>query len=302
MDLVKKVSKALIENPTLILVGILKHIPWIVSDKFYIKIQYKAYVGKFPNLKDPKSFTEKIQWLKLYDRNPLYTKLVDKVTVKDYVKNIIGEEFIIPTLFVWDNPEDIDYMKLPEQFVLKCNHTGGGSVFICKNKKQFDFKSVVKSLNKQLKSDTFLQTREWPYKNIERKVFCEQFMEDVDSDLIDYKFFCFGGKVNYCQVIKDRYNGETIDFFDRDWNHQEFIGLSIKNRKHSKEVINKPQKYKEMIQIAERLSANIKFVRVGLYNIKGKIYFGELTLYPASGNGIFTPSEWDLKIGNLLHL
>ena len=304
MNKLRKAFNLLLKSPFEFIAGCIRHMPRLVSDKCYVKLQYKDALGFFPDLDNPKTFSEKIQYLKLYDRNPLYTKMVDKVTVKEYVKNIIGEEFIIPTLFVWDNPDDIDYTNLPNKFVLKCNHTGGGSVYICKDKEKFDFNTAINRIKKQLRTDTFINTREWPYKNIKRKVFCEQYMEDISGDLIDYKFFCFGGKVHYCQVIKDRYREETIDFYDSNWQHMNFVGLATQENQFSNSLnpMERPENFDKMLNIAERLASNLKFVRVDLYNIQGKIYFGELTFYPASGNGTFFPSEWDLKLGNLLTL
>ena len=284
---------------------------WL-PDATYLKMLYRFRMGHRLDLKNPQTFTEKLQWLKLYNRKPEYTTMVDKYAVKQYVANIIGEEHIIPTLGVWDRPEDIDWDSLPNQFVLKTIHGGGGGgVVICKDKTTFDKASAIAKLKESMASEIYSGLREWPYKNVPKRIIAEKFMAPEKSpahqDLTDYKFFCFNGEPKYCQVIRDRHTKETIDFYDMEWKHQEFVGLlpqsniadSISNGLTS---VARPKNLDEMKEICRKLSKEIPFVRVDLYVIDDKNYFGELTLYPASGMGVFTPEEWNDKLGDLLTL
>ena len=200
-------------------------------DKLYLSIIYRAKMGHWIDWKNPKTFTEKIQWLKVYNRKSEYTTMVDKHAVKQYVAGCIGEEYIIPTLGVWDNPEDIEWDSLPDKFVLKTTHGGGGcGVVICTNKQKFNKAEAITKMNQSLQSDIYWGYREWPYKNVPKKIIAEKFMAPVEAtasnDLSDYKFFCFNGEPMYCQVIRDRHTKETIDFYDMEWNHQEFVGLN----------------------------------------------------------------------------
>ena len=273
---------------------------WI-PDKTYLKILYFLDRRKFLNLKNPKTFTEKIQWLKIHDRNPEYCILVDKIKVKELVASKIGERYVIPTLSIYDTVDSIDLKKLPDKFVLKTNHDSGG-VILCQNKEEFDINNAKKKLKKSFKRNYYKTFREWPYKNINRKIFAETHINDTgNKDITDYKWFCFNGKPLFCQVIKDRNTKETIDFYDSEWNHMDFVGLNI-NCRNSENTEKKPTNLNEQLQIAKSLSAGFKFIRVDLYNIKGKIYFGELTLYPASGFGTFSPDEWNYKLGDLIDI
>lgn len=272
---------------------------WIPDEK-YITIKYKLEMNQKLNLKEPKTFNEKLQWLKLYDRNPEYTKMVDKYEAKKYVADIIGQEYIISTLGVWDKFEDIEFDKLPKQFVLKPTHTSG-NVFICKDKEKINYKQLRKMINKWLKRDYYLVHREWPYKNIKPKIIAEQYMvDDSGMKLKDYKFFCFNGIAQTILVCSNR-NGsfKNTNFYDINWNLQPFTREKHKN---SNEQIKKPKNLDEMITVAEKLSKDIPFVRVDLYEINGKVYFGELTFYPSSGFEGFEPEEWDKKLGDMLEL
>ena len=278
---------------------------WL-PDAPYLKLLYRFKMGHRLDLKSPKTFTEKIQWLKLYNRKPEYTTMVDKYAVKQYVANIIGEEYIIPTLGVWDKPEDVDWENLPNQFVLKTTHGGGGGgVVICKDKKIFDKNAAIDKLNESLSSDIYRGLREWPYKNVPKRIIAEKFMAPEKSsapkDLPDYKFFCFNGEPKYCQVIRDRHTKETIDFYDMDWNHMLFVGLNPVAR-NGLTPVARPGNLDEMKDICRKLADSKSFVRVDLYVVDDKSYFGELTLYPASGMGVFTPEEWNSKLGDLLTL
>lgn len=275
----------------------------LLPDKLYLSLLYYYYTHEFIHWRKPKTFTEKIQWLKINDRRDRYVRLVDKYTVREYVKICIGECYLIPLLGMWKNTDDINWDMLPDKFVIKCNHDGGGSsVCICRNKKTFNIQKVTDKLNSRLKTNAYWYGREWPYKNVSPCILAEKLLEEENGEeLKDYKFYCFNGRALYCQVIADRNAKETIDFFDRDWKHQEFIGLNSMAEPAIKPII-KPVNYEKMLELADSLSKDIPFVRVDFYNIKGQIYFGEMTFYPASGFGKFSPSKWNQIMGNYLHL
>lgn len=270
----------------------------LLPDKSYLLVQYYKNFHCLPNLKEPKTFSEKILWLKLHDRNPLFTIMVDKFLAKKYVASIIGEKYVIPTYGVWKKAEEIDWEALPNQFVIKTNHSGGNNgVIICKDKSLFDTADAVKRLNESLKHNSFYYGREWPYKNVKKCIIAEQLITFSDTnevkDLPDYKFFCFNGEPLYCQVIRDRNTKETIDFYDMNWQHQEFVGLN---------PVARPENLDEMRRLCRSLSKNRPFLRVDLYSAGSKIYFGELTFYPASGIGTFSPEIWQEKLGNLINI
>lgn len=278
---------------------------WL-PDEFYLRVLYRLKNGIKLNLKCPQSFTEKIQWLKLYDRKSEYTDMVDKSTVKKYVSDKIGERYIIPTIGVWDSFDDIDFMSFPNQFVLKTTHGGGSyGVYICKDKTKFDKKEAKRSLERSFSGDLYKRLKEWPYKNVPKRIIAEKYMcymeTDVNAELSDYKFFCFNGEPKYCQVIRNRRSHETIDFYDMEWNHQEFVGLNPVCR-NGETPVCRPDCLEEMIEICKKLADNIPFLRVDLYEIDGNVYFGELTFFPASGFGTFSPTEWNVKLGNLIEL
>ncbi len=275
----------------------------ILSDKLYLQIKYKKDYGRSINWKSPSRFDEKLQWLKLYYRNPLMCKLVDKYEVKSYVANIIGEEYIIPTLNVYNSFNDIDFSLLPDKFVLKCTHDSGGLI-ICRDKDQLNIKDAKIKIENSLKKNFYYLMREWPYKYVRPRIIAEKFIcENGKLDLTDYKFYCFNGKPKYCQLINNRSSIETIDFYDENWIHQDFVGLNpkCKNSPNYKNI-PKPINYELMIELAKKLSKEFPFVRVDFYNLSGKIYFGELTFFPAGGFGYFTPEEWNYKLGKLIVL
>lgn len=286
---------------------------WL-PDKPYLQLLYRFKMGHRLDLKSPKTFTEKIQWLKLYNRKPEYTLMVDKYAVKKYVADIIGEKYIIPTLGVWDKPEDIDWNALPNEFVLKTTHGGGsGGVVICKDKKTFDRNKAILTLRDSMNSDIYRSLREWPYKDVKKRVLAEKYMAPKDMvnnpiyDLSDYKFFCFNGEPKYCQVIRDRHSKESIDFYDMNWRHQEFVGLnpvtsSGKNLVNGVNPVPRPLLLDDMICVCHKLSKNMKYVRIDMYVIDNRIYFGEITFYPASGIGLFNPDKWNEELGNLISL
>lgn len=273
-----------------------------MDDEEFLKRKFKSNLKYDLNLLNPNTFSEKIQWLKINDRKDIYTILVDKYKVREYIKEKLGEEYLIPLIGIWDDPDDIDFNKLPDQFVLKCNHNSGLGMCICKDKSKLDISKVRRELKKGLKQDYYLTGREWPYKNVSRKIIAEKYMKnEYETELKDYKFFCFNGNPEYCQVICDRSTNETIDFFDMNWVHQEFIGLNSKCS-NSKHPIAKPVTFEKMKEFACILAKNTKFVRIDFYEIERKLYFGEITFYPASGFGNFKPSEWNEKLGDMINL
>lgn len=287
-----------------------------MPDKFYLSLMFRAVTGKRLNLHEPKYFNEKLQWLKLYDRNPLYTLLVDKVKAKEYVAEKIGKQYIIPTLGVWESADDIDFNTLPDRFVIKCNHNSGKGMYICKDKSKMDENKVREGLRQGLKENYYKHGREWPYRDVPRRILAEQYMEDsgetvMDADvearaarvggLRDYKFFCFNGEPRLCEVISDRAIDERIDFYDLEWNR--IVGL-IDDDVVCNSVcdIPRPQSFEDMCYCARILSANIPFSRIDFYDINGRAYWGEITFFPASGFDSFKPDEWNDIIGDWLQL
>lgn len=280
---------------------IARRILLFLPDKIYLSLT-APLSGQKIDFNNPRTFGEKLQWMKIYDRNPMYTVLVDKVKVKDWVAERIGQKYIIPTLAVYARAEDIDLTTLPNQFVIKCNHNSGLGMLICRNKNAIDESSLRRNLKKGLKENYYRISKEWPYRDVHRKILVEQFMENEgESDLADYKWFCFNGKPTYCQVIRNRNTNETIDFYDVDWNHMEFVGLTpgVKNGTIG---VERPSKLDEMLDIATKLSAGLSFSRIDLYNINGDVYFGEITFFPNSGFGKFYPEEWNYKLGDMIKL
>ena len=272
-----------------------------LSDKTFVCLEFYAHMGYMLPLSNPQTFNEKIQWLKLYDHNPEYTCLVDKHEVKKKVAKIIGDEYVIPELGVWDNPKDIDFHQLPDQFVLKVTHDSGGLV-ICKNKKTFDESRAIEKIEKSQKRDYYLVHREWPYKNVIRRIIAEPYLEDKKTgELRDYKFFCFNGSVKLMFVATNRQdkNRETcFDFFDKNYNH-----LNIQNgHPNAKEIPEAPISLQKMISMAEKLSKGIPHVRVDFYEVDGKPFFGEMTFSHWSGIVPFTPNSIDLEMGKWIQL
>ena len=256
-----------------------------VSDEEYLKKLFKYRMGRELNLNNPTTFNEKLQWLKLYNRNSLYTTMVDKYAVKKYVAGKIGEKYVIPTLGVWDNVEDIDFEKLPEQFVLKCTHDSGGIV-ICKDKSLLDYNKAKKELKNSLKTNFFLKWREWPYKDVKRRIIAEKFMEDDNAnELVDYKVLCFHGEPKIIEVHKGRFKGHhTQDVYDTDWKKTD---ITQYNLPMTDEVLSKPVFLEEMLSLSKLLSKDIIHIRVDWYFVKGQLYFGELTFFDGSGFNLF---------------
>jgi hypothetical protein len=279
--------------------GALQLLNWI-PDEIYIRILFWFRVGKRLNLKHPQTFNEKLQWLKLYDRKPEYTLMVDKYEAKKIVASIIGEQYIIPTLGVWNSEEEIDFDKLPKQFVLKCTHDSGGLV-ICRDKSKLDIASAKEKLRRCLKSNYYWSNREWPYKNVKPRIIAEQYMEDeATHELRDYKIFTFNGVAKALFIATDRYGEEEtkFDFFDAEFKH-----LPFTNGHPNADVMPaKPDTFEEMKALASKLSENIPQLRVDFYEVNGKAYFGELTFAHWSGLMPFNPPEWDKTFGDWIKL
>lgn len=273
----------------------------IRDDGQFLKIKYRLKVGKKLNLVHPKGYNEKLQWLKIHDHRELYSTMVDKYAAKEYVAGIIGNEYIIPTLGVWDCFDDINFDMLPNQFVLKCTHDSGGLV-ICRDKKNLNLEEARIKINRSLKMNFYLEGREYPYKNVHPRIIAEEFMVDEsEKELKDYKFFCFNGQPRFLFVAKGRLEHDTrFNFYDMDWNLLPFE-RGYPNT-DSNTIIPKPKGFEEMVELSKKLSVGIPHVRVDLYDINGRIYFGELTLYPGSGFEAFHPDEWDEKVGDMLSL
>ena len=277
----------------------IKYAMRIVPDKAYIQMYYFAHFKRFCNLRNPETYNEKLNWLKLHDRNEEYTKLVDKYEVKEYIASIIGEDYIIPTLGVWNHFDDIDFEKLPNQFVLKCTHDSEGLVIV-KDKSKLDKVAAKEKIEAALKQNFYYIGREWPYKNVKPRIIAEKYMEDhVDGELRDYKFFCFDGQPKAMFIASDRASDHVkFDYFDLEFNH-----LDIKQKyPHAQNTLRKPETFDKMIEFSKILSIGFPHVRVDFYEVDGRLYFGELTFYHFSGFMPFEPSKWDKTFGDWIHL
>ena len=271
-----------------------------LSDEDFIKLLFKAEMGYDPDLENPKTFNEKLQWIKLYDHNPLYTKMVDKIAVKDYVREKIGDEHIIKTLGIWDSYDDIDFETLPEQFVLKCNHDSGGLVIV-KDKEKLDRRKAGKIISSSLKVNYYKKYREWPYKNVQPRIIAETYVVDeATNSLNDYKFFCFNGKVKCFKIDFNRFIKHQANYYDENCNLLPFGEKDFP--RDSSADIKMPPVIDEMKKIAEIIAAGHPFLRVDLYYANNHIYFGEITFFPASGFGKIEPVEWDSILGEWINL
>ena len=290
--------KNLLKNPLLIFVFLNKRNIIKLSDENYLKIRYKATFHKSLNLDNPETFNEKLQWLKLYDRKKIYSTMVDKYEAKKYIANIVGEDYIIPTLGVYNKFEDIDFERLPNQFVIKCTHDSGGLIVV-RDKSQLDIKYARKKINKSLKTNYYMLGREWPYKNVKPRIIIEKYMVDnTFGELRDYKFFCFNGKVELFFICSERSKEVKFTFFDKTGKFLNIKQCGAKNDPHVELPIN----LNKMIKLAEKLSKNIPHLRVDFYEINKKIYVGELTFFDSSGFGYFEPEIWDKKLGDMIDL
>ena len=292
--------KRVLKKPLWIIVFLNNRGLHIIGDEKYLKILYKLVFDKNLDLINPQTFNEKIQWLKINDRKEIYTKMVDKYEVKNYVADVIGKEYIIPTIGIYNKLSDIDLSKLPDKFVMKCTHDSGGLI-ICKDKKQLNFNKEKKKIAKSLKRNFYYSGREWPYKNVKPRIIIEKYMcTKEQKELIDYKFFCFNGNPKIILVCSERFSSNNMceTWFDDKWNFLDIIESSHRVDK----TIKKPINLSKMMEFSKKLSKDIPFVRVDFYEINGKTYFGELTFFPASGFERFEPKEWDYKLGEMLKL
>ncbi|MDD6405639.1 MAG: ATP-grasp fold amidoligase family protein [Clostridiales bacterium] len=273
-----------------------------LPDKAYIKLYYRLRVGRKLNMRNPETLNEKLQWLKFNYRFPLQSIVSDKLLVRDYVKEKIGEKYLIPLLGRWKKYSDIDFSTLPKQFVLKCNHDSGGLV-VCTDKEKMNHEEAKRKIERSLKSNFFYIGREYQYRNIKPMIICEKFISDNGKVPMDYKIYCFNGKPDVILVCRDRFSNNTHRasylFFDQNWNFQP---LDKGDEKLRDIDIPKPENLDEMIEIAKRLSEDFVFARIDLYNIKGKIYFGEITLSPNSGFDPDIKYETDLRFGQKLEI
>lgn len=301
---IKDIIKDLFCNPRVFLKGLLMHCsPLIKNDKLYLEWLWYLKFGRKLDLKNPQTFNEKLQWLKLYSREPIFTTMVDKYASKGYVAGIIGDEHIIPTFGVWDKPEDIDWDALPQQFVLKCTHDSDGNV-ICRDKSKLNIAVATERLNRSLKRKYYSQSREWPYKNVPPKIIGEKFMTDEFqkvSGLMDYKFYCFDGepKLLYISTGFENHATASISFITLDW---EFAPFRRSDFKPFDILPPKPEHFDTMMEFARMLSNGFPFLRVDMYEIDHQVYFSELTFSPCGGMMPFEPEEWDYKMGSWLTL
>ncbi len=273
----------------------------VLPDELFLKVVFRHRVGYWPNLKNPKTFNEKLQWLKLHDRHTEYTQMVDKIEAKKYVASIIGDKYIIPTLGTWDTVDDIDWDSLPNQFVIKVTSDSGGIV-VCKDKTKLDIEKAKAKLKHGWGKNYYDIRKEYPYKDVKPRIIAEQYMEDESGyELKDYKFFCFDGEPKALFVATDRGKADEdtkFDFYDIDFNHLPFLN----GHPNAQIAPVRPENYEEMVDVARKLSQGMCHVRVDLYNVKGKIYFGELTFFHWSGMTPFEPIEWDYKMGEMINL
>ena len=292
--------KVIIENPRRIIriLGNKNILNW-VPDKLYLNMIYYTETRSKLNFNNPKSYNEKIQWIKLYDRNPIYNVLADKYAVREYVREKIGEKYLIPLIAVYDRVDEIEWNSLPEKFVLKCTH-GSGSNIICSEKKDLDIIAAKQKLNKWMKKNWFWFGREWAYKDIKPRIICEKYMTDESGiELKDYKIFCFNGEPKLIQVDFDRHTNHQRNLYSLDW---EYIDATIKYPNDPSKTINRPTKLAKMLELARKLSENIPHARVDFYSIDDNLYFGEITLYHGSGFERFEPESLGIELGDYIKL
>jgi hypothetical protein len=288
------------KNPRKIIkaLGRKQYLNWL-PDKEYLKLVFWASTGKKLNLEDPLTFNEKLQWIKLYDRKTEYIQYADKYAVQSYIKETIGEEYLIPLIAVYDHVEDIDWESLPERFVIKCTHASGANI-ICTDKKSLDIQDAKNKLKKWLKRSWFWFGREWPYKSIKPRMICQPYLSDSNSVPNDYKVMCFNGKAKMIQVHTGRYVDHKVDFFDLQWNR---VNISSRGSITDSELVHiKPQKLEEMIRLSEIIAANTTHARIDWFVVAERLYFGEITLFETSGFLPFENEKDDILFGSWIKL
>lgn len=302
MSKIQKAIHYLLHKPSEIIAYIFMKIAFFLPDRIYLSILFRLKMGQRLNLDNPKTFNQKLQWLKLYDRYPEHTNMVDKYEAKGIAAKIIGEDHIIPTYGVWSRFEDIDFDKLPEQFVLKATNGGGNrDVIICKDKSTFDYRKAESIFKKTLSDNTIYRNfREWPYKDIKPRIIAEKYMSDESGELKDYKFYCFNGEPKMILIANERMsdNGPYFDFFDEEFQHLPFTQGAPNYYK----TVDKPDTFEEMLSLAKILAHGLTHVRVDLYSVNNVVYFGEWTFFDSSGYEKFTPDEWDGIVGSWMKL
>lgn len=291
-----------IKEPRKLFISLLMKIGVFIPDKRYLFLLYYLETGKQLNLKSPRAFGEKMQWLKLYDRQSEYTVMVDKYTVKDYVANIIGKEYIIPTVGLWEGPEKIDFESLPNQFVLKTTHGGGScGVLICKDKSHLDKAKIVKYFKKAWKQNIYKSFREWPYKDVPKRIIAEKYLESEDGVLDDYKVLCFSGKAKLIEYHANRFGpNHTQDFYDTNWNKTSLSQGGFNTV--SNLVVDRPICLERMLELSESLAKGIPMCRIDWYIANQKLYFGEITFFDASGFEPFDREEDEIMLGSWIDL
>ena len=270
----------------------------LIPDKLFLKCFYRKHLNKKLNLKNPQTFNEKLQWLKLYDRKPIYTTMVDKATMKDYVSNVIGDGYEIKTIGIYKNVEEIPFDQLPDKYVVKCTHDSG-SAFICRDKSKINLESLKHRITEKLKKNYYWYGREWCYKRVVPRIIVEEYLDDNGKDLLDYKLFCFNGQVKLYDIHFNRFGNHKTNLYNI---NGDLLNFEFENMPSDPDIIAKrPDKFSEMVTIAEILSKDIPFLRVDFYSVNNRIYVGELTFYPSSGVQGFTNSG-DNILGRMLEL
>ena len=295
----KKLFKYLFTKPTLIMRIGWDYLAPVLPDEFFTKVRFKLTMGYWMDFNNPQTYNEKLQWLKLNDIHPEFTKLVDKIDAKEYIAKKVGKQYIIPTIATWNSVDEINWDTLPNQFVIKSTNDSGG-VVVCKDKSRLNIQQAKKKLKKLGKRDYSQISKEYPYKAVPHRFIAEEYMEDESGfELKDYKIFCFDGKAKFLFVATGRQSNDIrFDFFDIEYNHLPVIN----GHPNADSIPSKPVNFDKMIDLAEQISNGMRHVRVDLYNINGKIYFGELTFFHWSGIVPFEPFEWDVKFGEFLKL
>ncbi|MDY0271258.1 MAG: ATP-grasp fold amidoligase family protein [Advenella sp.] len=296
----KQKTKTVINNPKVLFIKLLYKISPLFSDKIYLKILFPLQTGYKLNLDKPKTYNEKLQWLKIHYRKPIMMQMVDKYEAKKFAQNIIGKKYIIENLGIWDSFDEIDFNSLPNRFVLKTTHDQGG-IIIVKDKNKLDIKAAKIKINKHLKTKHFYLTREWPYKDVKPRIMAEVFLENKNlGDLWDYKFYCFHGIPEVMYIAHGRHSEQCyFDFFDMNFNK---LDIARRGYSQSKKTFDIPKNWDLMKELAAKLSKNLPHVRVDFYNIDGLIYLGELTFFQGGGMMPFYPKDWDLAFGNWINI